>query len=413
MKRCILSSAVIFCVAFALVLPVVTALACTTVDEISVSVPVPTVDEEASFVARVNITEVIDFDACNYDIVFDHDVLTLTDVTDGLIGSTTIPVIAYNPWTHHGEVRVRVVQNIPGTSGVTGSGYLAELHFTVIGLDGSFSSITLKDGCLCDTDPNRITVTTWTPATVTVDLLTPDFTASPAEGYVEGPDVTTFTFSGSATGGTTSYTWLWDFGDTENSTFQSPTHTYASFGTYYVSLSVTDNLSSTRAMTRPDCVKVYDTLVADFSGTPLKGIKGSLLHPPTVQFSDNTTGGKTTYTAWAWTFGDTDNSTDQNPDHTYTPSGTMYGLSYTAKLTVNDALTAFDDETKIDYITIYQMGDINKDLTVDALDITKIELIIAKDPSHPETFTADANEDDDINALDITTTELLVVAATP
>ncbi len=60
---------------------------------VTVSIDAP--DEAApdsDFTANVNISEVANFDACNYDVSFDASVLRLDSVTSGFIGSTTIPV---------------------------------------------------------------------------------------------------------------------------------------------------------------------------------------------------------------------------------------------------------------------------------------------------------------------------------
>jgi len=65
--------------------------------------------------------------------------------------------------------------------------------------------------------------------------------------------------------------------------------------------------------------------------------------PLTVNFTDQSTGDITT---WSWDFGDGSTSTEQNPSHTYTDSGT-----YTVSLTVTGPEGA-DTETKADYITV-------------------------------------------------------------
>ena len=125
--------------------------------EVTVSLDAPDeVAPDSDFTANVNISEVVDFDSCNYDVSFDASVLRLDDVTSGLIGSTTIPVDIYNeisPGTY------RVVQNVPGLAGVHGSGYLAVLHFQVIGSQGNSSTISLSSGMLSDNQAEEIPAT--------------------------------------------------------------------------------------------------------------------------------------------------------------------------------------------------------------------------------------------------------------
>ena len=141
----------------------------------TVSIDAP--DEAAAdsdFTANINITEVTDFDATNYDVSFDASVLRLDDITSGLIGSTTIPVDIYNEissgtWT--------VVQNVPGTTGVSGSGYLAVLHFHVIGSEGDSSTISLSNGMLGNNLAEEITAT-WTGDSVSVPDATPPTVSS-------------------------------------------------------------------------------------------------------------------------------------------------------------------------------------------------------------------------------------------
>ena len=277
----------------------------------------------SDFTATVNISEVTDFDGADYDVVFNPAIIDLTSASDGDIGGTAIPVVVFNPLE---AGRVRIVNNVTGTPGVDGTGYLAELHFHAVGPGDS--DITLENSHLAD-------------------IIPPDYTIE---------DVT----------------WVGD------------------------SVHITGGAA----------------LDADFSGDPLQGIKGSTLHPPDVDFTDETTGGTTPY-SYDWDFGDgSAHGTTANPTHTYAPTGTLHGQQYTVSLTVTDDASGEDNETKADYVTIFQMGDINEDLTVDSLDITEVELIVSEASGHPQTFTCNAKEDDKINSLDITKTELLVAAAT-
>jgi hypothetical protein len=41
---------------------------------------------DSDFTAAITISQVTDFDACNYDVNFDATVLRLDDVTSGLVG---------------------------------------------------------------------------------------------------------------------------------------------------------------------------------------------------------------------------------------------------------------------------------------------------------------------------------------
>ncbi|WP_261788812.1 PKD domain-containing protein [Methanosarcina siciliae] len=82
--------------------------------------------------------------------------------------------------------------------------------------------------------------------------------------------------------------------------------------------------------------------VAAFSGTPTGGNT-----PVTVQFTDESANAPT---SWTWNFGDGNTSTVQNPDHTYTETGT-----YAVTLTVANSQGS-DNKTKTDYITVSPPG---------------------------------------------------------
>ena len=79
-------------------------------------------------------------------------------------------------------------------------------------------------------------------------------------------------------------------------------------------------------------------LIADFSGAPLSGII-----PLTVQFTDLSTGGATT---WSWLFGDGAFSTARNPAHTYQTGG-----SFTVSLTASNS-SGPNTRARTDYIVV-------------------------------------------------------------
>jgi len=133
--------------------------------------------------------------------------------------------------------------------------------------------------------------------------------------------------------------WSWDFGDGGSSALQDPSHTYASAGTYTVSLTASGPGGSD-SETRVDYVTVGDAVsppVAGFVGSPLSGDA-----PLLVDFTDLSTG---SVTAWSWDFGDGESSTMQDPSHLYAVAGT-----YTVSLTVTGP-GGSDTDTRVDYVT--------------------------------------------------------------
>jgi len=67
------------------------------------------------------------------------------------------------------------------------------------------------------------------------------------------------TFNGAATGGVTNYTWHWEFGDENTSTFQHPSHTYMNAGTYIASLTVIDGENNSKNDTAQVIIIERDT----------------------------------------------------------------------------------------------------------------------------------------------------------
>lgn len=133
--------------------------------------------------------------------------------------------------------------------------------------------------------------------------------------------------------------WAWDFGDGGTSTNNNPSYVYVTPGTYTVALTATNaDGSDTETKTNYITVTTPSAPVADFNGVPVNGAA-----PLAVYFTDLSTN---IPASWAWDFGDSGTSTDQNPVHTYTTPGV-----YTVALTVTNA-GGSDTETKTDYITV-------------------------------------------------------------
>lgn len=132
------------------------------------------------------------------------------------------------------------------------------------------------------------------------------FTANGTSGC-NAPFSTTFT--NNTTGGV-SYLWL--FGDGNNSTATNPSHTYTSTGSYNVSLIATGSNSCKDTFTRNSYINVGSVTANFTAGTACAG-QGT-------QFTNTTNPGPGTYSIW--NFGDGNGDTAANPTHIYASAGT-------------------------------------------------------------------------------------------
>lgn len=190
-----------------------------------------------------------------------------------------------------------------------------------------------------DIDGDNDTETKINYITVTAPTLPP---VANANGPYTGTEGVAITFDGSGSyhpdGIIISY--FWDFGDGQNSTEQTSTHTYTQEGTYTVTLTVTDVDSATDTDTT--AATVADTgPTANFSEMPTSGDE-----PLTVSFTDTSTS-YDGIIGWTWNFGDGQSSEEQNPTHVYAADGT-----YTVVLMVLEEDGSDDVKTKMDYITV-------------------------------------------------------------
>lgn len=163
-------------------------------------------------------------------------------------------------------------------------------------------------------------------------FLLANFTSNATSGYA--PLTVQFTdLSTNATG------WNWSFGDGNNTTLQSPVHTYYLVGNYTVNLTVS-NENSTDSIAREIIVhkaisKNKTALVANFTSNVTSGYA-----PLTVQFTD--TSQNATARSWDFNNDGVADSSDINPIYTYTASGT-----YTVKLKVNNTNGNTSKKSKI------------------------------------------------------------------
>jgi hypothetical protein len=131
----------------------------------------PYVQPGDAFSVRVLVSGVANFDAGQFDMTFDPDMLTIDDISpgagtaDGDIDGTPVPVVLVNELS---PGVVRVILNVPDIPGVSGSGFLSELRFRAIGADGTASVIGLTSVLLGDNTATEIPSAFLGPVTVRI-----------------------------------------------------------------------------------------------------------------------------------------------------------------------------------------------------------------------------------------------------
>lgn len=137
----------------------------------------------------------------------------------------------------------------------------------------------------------------------------------------------------------------WNFGDGNSSSDENPSHTYASAGSYQVTLEVTnadgsDSVTETVTVEAPDPDPVPPVASFSYSVSDLS-----------VSFSNNSQNASSN----TWDFGDGNTSSDTNPNHTYGSAGT-----YTVTLEVANA-DGSDSEVQSVTVTASDPGPVGPD----------------------------------------------------
>lgn len=173
---------------------------------------------------------------------------------------------------------------------------------------------------------------------VTVNILplpVTSFGSNPTQGC--SPLCVQFRNSTSIAGGNIAQ-WSWTFGNGDTSNSESPLYCYSSPGVYNVSLTATSDSGCTATLKIVNMITAYSKPVANFTAAPQPT---DILHS-TIQFTDNSTDVYGIIYR-GWNFGDnSDSSTStlENPEHTYTDTGT-----FCVKLGAMDAHGCMDTAT--------------------------------------------------------------------
>ncbi len=177
-------------------------------------------------------------------------------------------------------------------------------------------------------------------ATETITVIDSEPMAAFTADVTEGMEPLTVEFTDVSISWDGIVSWLWDFGDGETNTTESPTHEYIQDGVYTVNLTVTEEDGDFDTATTIITVTASE-LVAAFEAVPLSGDE-----PLTVQFLDSSLSWDG-IVSWLWDFGDGETSTLQHPTHEYIQDDV-----YTVTLTVSEADGDSDTETNVNYITV-------------------------------------------------------------
>ena len=134
--------------------------------------------------------------------------------------------------------------------------------------------------------------------------------------------------------------WQWNFGDGDTSVIQNPVHLYADFGTYNVSLTITDSVGCTDSISKQ--VTVYPLPVAAF-------VTDSICSGDTAHFHDASTTSSGNIDSWQWNFGDSLGVANvQNPDYYYNSISSI--TNFNVNLIVSNSHGCYDTVNQLIHI---------------------------------------------------------------
>jgi PKD repeat protein len=208
------------------------------------------------------------------------------------------------------------------------------------------------------TDPNTGCTNTSTRSIVVGALPVPSFT-NPPQGCIGVP----VSFTNNTTGATL---YSWSFGDAGLSNVQSPSHSYASTGTYTIQLIAETSLGCRDSIT--SSIDIYQPPQALFALAPDSGCG-----PLTVNFQNLSSGALITY---QWNFGNGQTSTLQSPGAVTYQQGLLSDTTYHITLAVTNfcGTVTYSDSVVVRPIPTVNFGtDVNSGcspLTIQFNDLT-------------------------------------------
>ena len=219
------------------------------------------------------------------------------------------------------------------------------------------------------------------------DEITIQSSASPTSGQVP----LTINFTAEASGGTSPYSYTWDFGDGGSSFEQNPSYTFYQEGEYTVVLTVTDNNSnqaSDSLTITASANSAYNLTISSATGSPAPGSGGTT--SPSPGSHSYTMGSSvparaipnTNYRFAKWS-GDVSNTQAYN----------------------NEISITMDNDKSLSAYFFTRCGDVNGDLSISPADAqTAFDIFLGRitNPTEAEKENADANCDGTASAPNIT-----------
>ncbi|RZN31037.1 MAG: hypothetical protein EF813_12630, partial [Methanosarcinales archaeon] len=119
-----------------------------------------------TFNVTIEVDNAVDLDSGQFDLSFDPSVVNVTAVYDGNIDGTTVPI---DSWNFTDANTIRVLFNLPGATGVNGSGQISTVSFEITGSPGDSCVLNISNGLLVDSESNE-TSALWNNCDVSIGV---------------------------------------------------------------------------------------------------------------------------------------------------------------------------------------------------------------------------------------------------